>query len=230
MFFNPMWLVFALPGLVLGLWAQSRVRGSFKKFSKVRTTSGMTGAQVARTLLDQEGLTHVVVEESQGGMLSDHYDPRSETLRLSPDVYRTPSVAAAGVAAHEMGHALQHSHGYAPLKFRSAIVPVTQFGSTLAPWLFIAGLLLNFTTLAWAGVVLFGVAVLFTLVTLPVEFDASKRAKALLSSSNIVTPTELVGVNKVLDAAALTYVASAVSAVGQFLYYIMLLTGGSRRS
>jgi Zn-dependent membrane protease YugP len=225
-----MWLVFALPGLVLGLWAQSRVRGSFKKFSKVRTTSGMTGSQVARTLLDQEGLTHVVVEESQGGMLSDHYDPRSETLRLSPDVYRTPSVAAAGVAAHEMGHALQHSHGYAPLKFRSAIVPVTQFGSTLAPWLFIAGLLLNFTTLAWAGVVLFGVAVLFTLVTLPVEFDASKRAKALLSSSNIVTPTELVGVNKVLDAAALTYVASAVSAVGQFLYYIMLLTGGSRRS
>ena len=230
MFFNPMWLVFALPGLLLALWAQTRVRGSFKTFSKVRTTSGMTGAQVARTLLDQEGLTHVVVEESQGGMLSDHYDPRSETLRLSPDVYRTPSVAAAGVAAHEMGHALQHAHGYGPLKFRSAIVPVTQFGSTLAPWLFIAGLLLNFTTLAWVGVVLFGVAVLFTLVTLPVEFDASKRAKALLSSSGIVTSTELVGVNKVLDAAALTYVASAVSAVGQFLYYIMLLTGGSRRS
>lgn len=228
MFFNPMWLVFALPGLLLGLWAQTRVKGSFKKYSQVRTARGMTGAQVARALLDQEGLSDVLVEESKGGMLSDHYDPRSRVLRLSPEVYRAPSVAAAGVAAHEMGHALQHANGYAPLQFRSAIVPVTQFGSTLAPWLFIAGLLLNFTTLAWVGVILFGVAVLFTLVTLPVEFDASKRAKSLLSSSGIIVGNEIVGVNKVLDAAALTYVASAVSAVGQFLYYIMILTGGRR--
>jgi Zn-dependent membrane protease YugP len=230
MFFNPMWLVFALPGLLLGLWAQSRVKGTYKAFSKVRTARNMTGAEVARALLDDEGLTNVMIEESQGGLLSDHYDPRSEVLRLSPEVYRTPSVAAAGVAAHEAGHALQHAQGYAPLQFRSAIVPVTQFGSALAPWLFIGGLLLNFTTLAWAGVVLFGVAVLFTLVTLPVEFDASKRAKAELASKGILLPAELAGVDKVLDAAALTYVASAVSAVGQFLYYIMLLTGGSRRS
>lgn len=228
MFFDPMWLLFALPGLILGLWAQSRVRGSFKRYSKVRTARNMTGAEVARALLDQEGLTNVLVEESKGGMLSDHYDPRSKVLRLSPDVYRTPSVAAAGVAAHEMGHALQDAKGYAPLQLRSAIVPATQFGSTLAPWLFIAGLLLNITSLAWVGVALFGVAVLFTLVTLPVEFDASKRAKSLLSSSGILIGDEITGVNKVLDAAALTYVASAVSAVGQFLYYILLLTGGRR--
>ncbi len=230
MFFNPMWFVFAIPGLILGLWAQSRVKGTFARYSKVRTTRGLTGAQVAQALLDQEGLTDVLVEESKGGMLSDHYDPRSKVLRLSPEVYRTPSIAAAGVAAHETGHALQHAHGYAPLQVRSAIVPVTQFGSMLAPWLFLAGLLLNFTTLAWVGVILFGASVMFTLVTLPVEFDASKRAKTLLSSSGILIGEENVGADKVLDAAGLTYVAAAVAAMGQFLYYVMLLTGGSRRN
>jgi Zn-dependent membrane protease YugP len=188
----------------------------------------VTGAQVARTLLDAQGLHQVTIEETQG-LLSDHYDPRSRVLRLSPDVYRTPSVAAAGVAAHEMGHALQHAGGYFPLQIRSAIVPAAQFGSTLAPWLFIGGLFLNITPLAWAGVILFGVAVVFTLVTLPVEFDASRRAKKLLSSNGIMIGNEMEGVNKVLDAAAWTYVAAAVSAVGTFLYYIILLSGGRRR-
>lgn len=228
MFFDPRYLIFALPGLLLGMWAQARVRSAFNKYKQVRTSRGVTGAQVARTLLDAQGLHQVTIEETQG-LLSDHYDPRSRVLRLSPDVYRTPSVAAAGVAAHEMGHALQHASGYFPLQIRSAIVPAAQFGSTLAPWLFIGGLLLNLTPLAWAGVILFGAAVVFTLVTLPVEFDASRRAKKLLASNGIMIGNEMEGVNKVLDAAAWTYVAAAVSAVGTFLYYIILLSGGRRR-
>ncbi len=227
-FFDPRWLLFALPGLLLGLWAQARVRGAFNKYSKIKTMRGLTGAQVARALLDEQGLSHVAVEETQG-RLSDHYDPRAKVLRLSPDVYRSQSVAAAGIAAHELGHALQDSHGYTPLKLRSAIVPATQYGTMLAPWLFIAGLLLNITALAWVGVILFGVAVVFTLVTLPVEFNASRRAKELLTTSGVLIGDEMLGVNKVLDAAALTYVAAAVSSVGQFLYYVMLLGGGRRR-
>jgi Zn-dependent membrane protease YugP len=227
-FFDPLYLILALPGLLLGLWAQMRVKGTFNKYSKVATARGMTGAEIARYLLDQQGLQDVQIEPVQG-FLSDHYDPRTRILRLSPDVYRTPSIAAAGVAAHEMGHALQHSNGYAPLKLRSAIVPAVRFGSSLAPILFIIGFLLQFTALAWAGVILFGLAVVFSLVTLPVEFDASKRAKALLSGSGVLAAQELQGVDKVLDAAALTYVAAAVAAVGQLIYYVLLLTGGGRR-
>ncbi len=230
------WLLFALPGLILGLWAQSRVKGAFKKYSKVHTARNLTGAQVARALLNEQGLSHVAIEESKGGLLSDHYDPRSQVLRLSPDVYHQPSIAAAGVAAHEMGHALQDANKYVPLKFRSALVPATQFTSRLAPWLFMGGfLLLMFLNseiglyIAWAGVALFAVAVLFTLITLPVEFDATKRAKQLLVSSGVLIGDEIEGVNKVLDAAALTYVAAAVTAIGQLLYYVMILTGGRRR-
>jgi Zn-dependent membrane protease YugP len=226
-FFDPLYLILALPGLLLGLWAQARVKGTFNKYSKVRTARSATGAEIARYLLDQQGLQDVRIEETQG-FLSDHYDPRTRVLRLSPDVYRQPSVAAAGVAAHEMGHALQHSVGYAPLQIRSAIVPAVQFGSSLAPILFIIGFLLNFTSLAWLGVILFATAVVFSLITLPVEFDASKRAKMLLNNSGILAPQEVKGVDKVLDAAALTYVAAAVAAIGQLLYYVLLLTGGRR--
>jgi uncharacterized protein len=222
------WLLFALPGLLLGLWAQSRVKRNFNKYAKVRTMRNITGAQVARELLDSQGLYDVVVEETQG-FLSDHYDPRSKVLRLSPTVYRTPSIAAAGVAAHEMGHALQDSSSYFPLKIRSSLVPATQFGSSLAPWIFFGGLLLNFTALAWIGVILFGVTVLFTLVTLPVEFDATNRAKQLLVNSGVLIGDEIKGVDKVLDAAALTYVAAAVSAVMNLLYYVTILSGGRRR-
>jgi Zn-dependent membrane protease YugP len=204
------------------------VNGAFKKYKQVRTAQNVTGAQVARTLLDAQGLQNVQIEEVQG-FLSDHYDPRTKILRLSPEVYRTPSVAAAGIAANEMGHALQDAGGYFPLQIRSAIVPAAQFGSTLAPWIFIAGFLLNLTPLAWAGLILFGAAVVFTLVTLPVEFDASRRAKKLLTSNGVIIGNEVQGVNKVLDAAALTYVAAAVSAIGTFLYYLLLLTGGGRR-
>jgi Zn-dependent membrane protease YugP len=226
-FFDPFYLILALPGLLLGLWAQARVKGTYNKYAQVRTTRNATGAEIARYLLDQQGLMDVQIEETQG-FLSDHYDPRTRVLRLSPDVYRTPSVAAAGVAAHEMGHALQDSVGYTPLKLRSAIVPAVRFGSSLAPILFIIGFLLNFTELAWLGVILFALAVVFSLVTLPVEFDASKRAKVLLNNSGILSPQEVQGVDKVLDAAALTYVAAAVAAVGQLLYYVLLLTGGRR--
>ena len=228
MLFNPIWLVFALPGLLLGLWARSRVKSAFNQYSKVTTARGVTGAQVARSLLDSQGLYDIQVEESKG-YLSDHYDPRERVLRLSSDVYNKPSVAAAGVAAHEMGHALQHASGYFPLQIRSAIVPAAQFGSSLAPWIFIIGFLFQFTPLAWAGLVLFGIAVIFTLITLPVEIDASKRAKRLLVGNGVLIGNEINGVNKVLDAAALTYVAAAVAAVGQFLYYLLLLTGGRRR-
>lgn len=228
MFFNPLYLVFALPGLLLGMWAQSRVKSAFNKYAQVRTMRGVTGAQVARALLDAQGLYDVEVERVDG-FLSDHYDPRSKVLRLSSNVYDTPSVAAAGVAAHEMGHALQDAAGYFPLHLRSAIVPAAQFGSNLAPWLFMGGLLLNITPLAWVGVILFAGAVVFTLVTLPVEFDATKRAKQLLVSNGILIGDEMTGVNKVLDAAALTYVAAAVTAIGQLIYYVFLLTGGRRR-
>ncbi len=227
MFFDPLYLVFALPGLLLGLYAQSRVKSNFKKYSQVRTARNVTGAEVARQLLDAQGLYDVAVEETQG-FLSDHYDPRGKVLRLSPDVYRTPSIAAAGVAAHEMGHALQDAGGYFPLQIRSALVPAAQFGSSLAPWLFIGGLLLNFTSLAWVGVIMFAAAVLFTIITLPVEFDASARAKRLLVSNGVLIGDEINGVNKVLNAAAWTYVAAAVSAIGTLLYYVLLLSGGRR--
>ena len=216
MFFDPLYLVFALPGLLLGLYAQSRVKSNFKKYSQVRTARNVTGAEVARQLLDAQGLYDVAVEETQG-FLSDHYDPRGKVLRLSPDVYRTPSIAAAGVAAHEMGHALQDAGGYFPLQIRSALVPAAQFGSSLAPWLFIGGLLLNFTSLACVGVIMFAAAVLFTIITLPVEFDASARAKRLLVSNGVLIGDEINGVNKVLNAAAWTYVAAAVSAIGTLL-------------
>jgi Zn-dependent membrane protease YugP len=226
-FFDPLYLILALPGLILGLWAQSRVRGTFNKYSKARTVNGLTGAEVARHLLDSNGLYDIRIEETQG-RLSDHYDPRERILRLSPDVYQAPSIAAAGVAAHEMGHAMQHANGYGPLQIRSAIIPAVQFSSMLAPFIFLAGFLLGFTELAWVGVGLFGLAVVFSLITLPVEFDASKRAKVQLSKSGILTTEEIGGVDKVLDAAALTYVAAAVAAIGQLLYYVMLLGGGRR--
>lgn len=227
-FFDPLYLLLALPGLLLGLWAQMRVKGTFNKYANVRTTHNLTGAEVARTLLDNQGLQDVRIEAVQG-MLTDHYDPRTRVLRLSQAVYGTPSVSAAGVAAHETGHAIQHSVGYTPLQFRSAIVPVVQFSSSLAPILIIIGLLLRFTTLAWIGVIFFAGAVVFSLITLPVEFDASRRAKALLAQAGLMGNDEIKGVDKVLDAAGWTYVAAAVAAVGQLLYYVLLLTGGGRR-
>ncbi len=225
---DPMYFVFALPALALAMLAQWRVRAAINKYSRVPTGRGMTGARVARALLDHHGLQDVAVERA-GGLLTDHYDPRTRTLRLSPEVFDTPSVAAVGIAAHETGHALQHADNYWPLQARSAIVPVVQFGSFLGPIIFFVGLLLNFTGLAWAGVALFAGVLVFALITLPVEFNASHRAKELLASYGFASGGELSGVSAVLDAAALTYVAGVAQALSTLLYYVFILTGSRRR-
>jgi Zn-dependent membrane protease YugP len=228
-YFDPLFLVLSIPPLLLGLWAQMRVKSAFAQYSNVRSASGISGAQAARRILDMNGLQTVTVERT-GGTLSDHYDPRHKVLRLSGDVYQTPSLAAVGVAAHEAGHALQDQQHYGPLRLRSGLVPAVQFGSWLGPIIFMVGLFMSGTfgdTIALIGVLLFGLTAVFALVTLPVEFDASKRAKQQLVSAGILAPQELAGVNKVLDAAALTYVAAAVQAVTTMIYYLMIL--GRRR-
>jgi Zn-dependent membrane protease YugP len=230
-----LWLLLALPGLLLGLWAQMKVKRAFSKYSKVRNSRGLTGAQAARLILDQNGLQSVRIEETKG-RLSDHYDPRAKVLRLSSDVGRSPTIAAVGVAAHEAGHALQDANGYAPLKLRTAIVPAVQFGSWLGPMIIMGGFFLMALTgatdlgytLAWFGLVLFALTALFAIITLPVEFNASSRAKQVLVSMNILGPDEMKGVNETLNAAALTYVAAAIAAIGQVLYYVILLTGRRR--
>lgn len=226
MFFDPMYIVFALPALILGMWAQFKVQASFKKYSNVRSMSGLSGAEIARRILDTSGLYQVRVEMTQG-FLSDHYDPTSRTLRLSPQVYQSSSLAAAGVAAHEAGHALQHQDGYVPMQIRSAIVPAVQIGSWLGPIIFIVGLVMSWTQLAWAGLIIFGATALFAIVTLPVELNATRRAKAWLTDNGVLYQNEMGGVNAVLDAAALTYVAAAAQAVSTLLYYVFLLTGRS---
>lgn len=225
-----LYLLFSLPALLLGLWAQWRVQSAFNKFSQVGTGAGLSGAQIARRVLDARGLQHVRVEESHG-FLSDHYDPLGRVLRLSPDVYYGQSVAAAGIAAHEAGHALQHKQGYLPLQVRSLMVPTVQIGSWLGPIIFMVGLFMAGSfgaSLAWLGVILFSAVAAFSIVTLPVEFDASNRARLLLATEGIVFSSEMEGVNKVLNAAALTYVAGAIQSISTLLYYVFLLTGFNR--
>jgi Zn-dependent membrane protease YugP len=226
-----LYLLFSLPALLLGLWAQAKVRSAFSKYSRVRLSSGLSGAQVARRILEASGLYDVSIEVSRG-LMSDHYDPRSKTLRLSADVYGSNSVAAAGIAAHEAGHAIQDLKGYVPLQLRTTMVPSVQIGSWLGPIIFFVGLLMQATfgpTLAWVGLGLFGLTTVFALVTLPVELDASRRAKKLLLAQGIVFQQEIKGASSVLDAAALTYVAGAVQAISTMLYYVFLLTGSRRR-
>lgn len=222
-YFDPLYLLVAIPGLLLGFYAQMRVKSAFNQYSRVRSATGMTGAQAARRILDSSGL-HTVAVERVNGFLSDHYDPSKKVLRLSPDVYDTPSLAAVGVAAHEAGHALQDQQHYAPLQLRSALVPSVQIGGWVGPLIFFLGLAMN-TTLAWIGLILFGMTAVFALVTLPVEFDATKRAKQLLVTQGILGQQEIQGVNRVLDAAALTYVAAAVQAVMTLAYYAYILVG-----
>ncbi|MEM7127476.1 MAG: zinc metallopeptidase [Chloroflexota bacterium] len=233
-FIDPLYLLFMIPPLLFSWWAQSRVKSAFNKYSGVPAGRGITGASAARRILDSYGLRNVDVERVNG-FLSDHYDPRSKTLRLSPDVYDSPSLAAVGVAAHEAGHALQDKEAYGPLQLRSSLVPAAQFGSNLGPMIIFAGfILMSFVGtglgqgIAWLGVILLAGATLFTLVTLPVEFDASKRAKQLLVTEGIVSSQEVEGVDRVLDAAALTYVAAAISALVTLMYYVFRLLGASR--
>ena len=224
MFFDPLYILFSLPAILLALFAQARVKANFAKFSRVATMRGVTGAQVARSLLDSNGLQQVKVERAKG-FLSDHYDPRTKVLRLSPAVHDSHSVAAAGIAAHEMGHALQDARNYAPLGLRSVMVPSVRLGSWAGPILFLIGYWVNVTGLAWFGLALFAATVVFALVTLPVEFDASRRAKQLLVNHGVLASQEMAGVNKVLNAAALTYVAGALQAISTLLYYAFILMG-----
>lgn len=222
-----LYFLISLPALILGLWAQFKVKSAFEKFSRVKSFVGLTGAEVARRMLTSFGLQNVAVEEV-GGVLSDHYDPIKKVLRLSAQVYRSNSLAAAGIAAHEAGHAVQDSLNYAPLKFRSAMVPSVQIGSWLGPIIFMIGLFIPSTfgtNMAWFGLILFAASALFALITLPVEYDASRRAKAWLSTSGVVYREEMNGIHSVLDAAALTYVAAAIQAISTIFYYALLLMG-----
>lgn len=207
--------------LLLGLYAQMRVSGAFGKYKRVRATSNITGAEAARQILNAAQIHDVEVREING-MLGDHYDPMHKRLCLSSEVYNTPSVAALGIAAHECGHAIQHKNAYAPLQLRMAIVPVTQFASQLLPLVIIGGFIFHITGLITVGIICYAVLAFFQLITLPVEFDASKRAKVILQQMGIIQPGgEAAGVNSVLNAAALTYVAAFIAALGNLVWLIM---------
>ncbi len=225
--YDPTYILVIL-GVILSVIASARVKSTFSKYSQVRSMSGLTGAQTAQKILNNAGI-HDVVVERVSGQLTDHYDPRKKVLRLSDSVYGQSSIAAVGVAAHECGHAIQHNVGYGPLKFRSTLVPVANFGSKLSWPLIILGIILGGSqTLIYAGIILFSAAVLFQLVTLPVEFNASKRAVVRLREDGILSASELPHSKKVLQAAALTYVASAAAVILQLLRLIILF-GGRRR-
>ncbi|GAB4205477.1 MAG: zinc metallopeptidase [Sandaracinaceae bacterium] len=235
--FDWLYLVLAAPGMLLGLWAQWRVRSTFQHFAQVATRRGMTGAEVAAWILQTEGIRGVRIEPSRG-FLSDHYSPGERALRLSPDVYHGRSIAAVGVAAHEVGHAIQHAEAYAFLGLRSALVPVVQFASPFAVPIIMVGFVLSGYTGDFLGEVvmllglgLFGMVVLFQIVTLPVEFDASRRALAAIQRGGLLYGLELDGARSVLRAAAWTYVAAAVSAALTLLYFLIRsgLLGDRRR-
>lgn len=221
MYFSPSFLGIMLLSIVLGLITQGWIKLAFKRWSAVPLASGATGAQVARGMLDSAGLQHVGIEVIAGS-LSDHYDPAARVLRLSQAVYSGASVASAGVAAHEAGHAVQHAQAYLPARVRQALVPAANIGSQAAWFLIPLGFILNFTDLVWAGIVLFAAAVLFQLVTLPVEFDASRRAIVALADGGLLPTEQVGGARQVLTAAAMTYVAATLIAVLQLLYYVGL--------
>ena len=220
MFYFDWTMLLVIPGLLLGLWAQFKVNRAFEEYSRVHTRSGLTADQVSQKLVGS-GQNAVRIEHVRGN-LTDHYDPQANVLRLSDQVYGSSSVAAVGVAAHECGHAMQQADGYTPLKIRSAIVPVVNIGSHLYFPLFFAGILFSWEPLMNIGILCFGLTLLFSLVTLPVELNASNRAVALLQSGNMMSADELAGVRKVLNAAALTYVASVVSSALQLLRLVLI--------
>ncbi|EJT6613560.1 zinc metallopeptidase [Clostridium perfringens] len=219
-YIDPTYLIL-IPAILISAWAQFKVSSTFNKYSTVRSINGYTGAQVARILLNDAGLQEVEIQQVPG-RLSDHYDPRAKVLRLSSDVYGSTSVASIGVAAHEVGHAIQDKESYSALVFRNAIVPVVNFSSSLSLILFFIGILLSYSTLVTIGIILFSVVVLFQLVTLPVEFNASSRALKLLEARGILYDKEVEGARKVLSAAALTYVAATLMAVLQLVRLIAI--------
>lgn len=230
-----LYLILVLPAVIFSLWASIRVNTTFKKYSKIRSMRGITGAEAARRVLDANGLQHIRIEQIPGN-LTDHYDPRSDVIRLSESVYGNTSVAAVGVACHEAGHAVQHAANYAPVKIRAAIIPVTNIGSRLAIPLIILGILLNslasapeFLVIAYIGVACYGLCTLFQLVTLPTEFDASRRALRCIESYGILGSEEIGGARRVLTAAAMTYVAALSVSLMQLLRLFLMVSGNSRR-
>jgi hypothetical protein len=229
---NLSYLIFILPALLLGLWAQAKVKHTFNKYNKITNSRGMTGAQAARMVLDQNGLTHVRIEHVSGE-LTDHYDPRDNVIRLSNPVYDSTSIGAIGVACHEAGHAVQHAEEYVPIKLRTAILPICNFGSSAGPILILIGCIFAGSRLGssiiFLGILLYSLVALFQLVTLPVEFNASGRALSVLRDSGMFANADYKGAKKVLSAAALTYVAALVTTIMQILYYVLRYLGGGRR-
>lgn len=226
--FDITYFIFVVPAIILALWAQITVDSTFKKYSKVMSLRRITGAEAARRVLDANGLSNVEIRRVSG-KLTDHYDPRNNTVNLSESVYDSVSVASIGVACHEVGHAIQHSVGYTPIKIRSAIIPITQIGSNLAMPLVLIGLILSYTPLAYAGCIFFAMSTLFQLVTLPVEFNASRRAMSSIEQYGILDSEESAGSKKVLKAAAMTYVAALAVSLGQLLRLLLIVGGGRRR-
>ena len=221
-------MILMIPALIFALWAQFKVKSTFDRYSKVQNSRGLTASQIARQILDDNGLFNVQIERISGH-LTDHFDPRTNVVRLSDSVYGSTSVASIGVAAHEVGHAIQHAIDYKPIKLRSALVPITNIGSTLGIWIVLLGLLFS-NTIAIIGVVLFATVALFQLVTLPVEFNASSRALNTLQSHYILYDDELVGAKRVLKAAAMTYVAALVSSLATLLRLIIsIMIANNRR-
>lgn len=233
-FFDPLWFLIMIPPLIFMIYAQARVNSAFNKYSKVTNSQHITGSEAAEKLLWSNGLGNVRVEEIKS-RLGDHYDPSKKVLRLSPAVANTPSVAALGIVAHEVGHAVQDQVGYSYMRFRTSLVPAANLGSTLGYVFVILGFLLAMfgaafgMTVVWVGVFLFSLAVIFSLVTLPVEYNASHRARQMLRSTGLVVAQEYDGASAVLSAAALTYVAATLQAVAQLFYFVLLALGGNRR-
>jgi len=222
-------MLLVIPALLLALFAQARVKSAYAKYSKIGTRAGIPAAAAADRMLRDQGNDAVTLQRVPG-TLTDHYDPKKETLSLSEGVFDSPSIAAVGIAAHEAGHAMQKRDAYGPLQLRTLVVPVVSFGSTLSMPIFLVGLLASWRPLVWAGIILFALTVVFSLITLPVEFNASRRAVAMLNRSGILSgPDEEKGVRAVLNAAALTYVASALGALLQLLRLLLIARGGSRR-
>lgn len=227
MYFDMTYIVIVVPAIIFSLIASSKVNSTFRKYSRVRAASGLTGAEVARRILDANGLANVAIEQVSGS-LTDHYDPRANVIRLSQPVYGSSSVAAIGVAAHETGHAVQYAVGYSPIKLRAAIIPATNIGSKLAMPLIILGLILSataakFITIAYAGIICFSLSALFQLITLPVEFNASRRALNTIEGFGILSGSEQDGARKVLSAAAMTYVAALAVSLAQLLRLLLMV-------
>ncbi|MGN0173222.1 MAG: zinc metallopeptidase [Acutalibacteraceae bacterium] len=226
-YFDPLYFLFALPGLLIALFAQAKVKSSYSKYSKVLNSRGYTGADVARMILQQNGINDVKIGRVRGN-LTDNYNPKDNCIYLSDGVFGSNTVAAVGVAAHEAGHAVQYAQGYSPIKWRSALVPICNFGASISPFLIIAGYIFSIEALLFLALGVFGLSVLFQLVTLPVEFNASKRALVAIESMNVLNESEYKGAKSVLSAAALTYVAALLQSLLIFLYYVVRFTGNRR--